>query len=132
MLHPYCFFFQQAVYFRYHERGAVRLVRLILCKVSGGGHFGRTSLRLNWGQNNLSQVSDEAGGEAYDLGVVATPSFNPYFDDISKRLGQQYLLTFLAKPETKAGMRSIKLSTEVPNAELVGAARAYAPASSSR
>lgn len=39
----------------------------------------------------------------------------------------QYLLTFLAKPETKAEMRFIKLSTEVPNAELAGEARVYAP-----
>src|SRR6266446_6075853 len=97
----------------------------------GGGHFGHISWRLNWEQNDLSRVSDEDGGEAYDLGVVGAPSFKPYFDDISQRLSHQYLLTFLAKPETKAGMRSIKLSTEVPNAELVGAARAYAPASAS-
>ncbi len=98
----------------------------------GGGHFGHSSWRLNWEQNDLSRVSDEDGGEAYDLGVVGAPSFKPYFDDISRRLSHQYLLTFLAKPETKAGMRSIKLSTEVPNAELVGAARAYVPASTSQ
>ena len=98
----------------------------------GGGHFGHSSWRLDWEQNDLSRVSDEDGGEAYDLGVVGAPSFKPYFDDISRRLSHQYLLTFLAKPETKAGMRSIKLSTEVPNAELVGAARAYVPASTSQ
>jgi hypothetical protein len=79
----------------------------------------------------LSRVSDETGGEAYDLGLVAAPSFRPYFEDISQRLGHQYLLTFLAKPEKKAGMQSVKLSTEVPNAELVGADRVYVPASSS-
>jgi hypothetical protein len=97
----------------------------------GGGHFGHSFWRLNWGQNDLSRVSDETGGEAYDLGVVAAPSFHPYFDEISQRLGRQYLLTFLAKPEKKAGMQSVKLSTEVPNAELVGADRVYVPASSS-
>jgi hypothetical protein len=97
----------------------------------GGGHFGHSFWRLNWGQNDLSRVSDETGGEAYDLGVVAAPSFHPYFDDISQRLGHQYLLTFLARPEKKAGMQSVKLSTEVPNAELVGADRVYVPASSS-
>ncbi len=97
----------------------------------GGGHFGHSFWRLNWGQNDLSRVSDETGGEAYDLGVVAVPSFRPYFDDISQRLGHQYLLTFPAKPEKKAGMQSVKLSTEVPNAELVGPDRVYVPASSS-
>jgi hypothetical protein len=97
----------------------------------GGGHFGHSFWRLNWGQNDLSRVSDETGGEAYDLGVVAVPSFGPYFDDISQRLGHQYLLTFLGKPEKKAGLQSVKLSTEVPNAELVGADRVYVPAPSS-
>jgi hypothetical protein len=98
---------------------------------SGGDHFGRSSWRLNWGQNNLSRVSDEVGGEPYGLGIMTVPSFKPYFDDISRRLSRQYLLTFLARPDTKAEMRSIKLSTEVPNAELVGAPRVYVPASPS-
>jgi hypothetical protein len=97
----------------------------------GGGHFGHSFWRLNWGQNNLSRISDETGGEAYDLGVMAVPSYTPYFDEITQRLGHQYLLTFLAKPEKKGGMQSVKLSTEVPNAELVGADRVYVPASSS-
>jgi len=38
------------------------------------------------------------------------------------------LLTFLAKPERKAGFQQVKLRTEVPNAELVGADRVYVPA----
>ena len=96
----------------------------------GTGHAGHSFWRANWGQNNLSRISDETGAESYDLGVVAAPSFKPYFDDISKRLGHQYLLTFLAKPEKKAGMQSVKLRTEVPDAELVGASRVYVPASS--
>jgi hypothetical protein len=49
-------------------------------------------------------------------------------EDMSRKLNQQYLLTFIAKPEKKAGMRRIKLQTEVPNAELVSADRVYVPA----
>jgi hypothetical protein len=37
-------------------------------------------------------------------------------------------MTFLPKPEKKAGMQSVKLQTEVPNAELVSADRVYVPA----
>jgi hypothetical protein len=37
------------------------------------------------------------------------------------------LLTFLAKPEKKAGMRRVRLQTEVPNAELVAASQVYVP-----
>jgi hypothetical protein len=96
----------------------------------GTGHSGHTLWRINWGQDNLSRLSDETGAESYDLGLVPGPSFKPYFDDISKRLTHQYLLTFIPKPEKKAGMQSVKLMTEVPDAELVGPRRVYVPASS--
>jgi hypothetical protein len=94
----------------------------------GEGHFGHSFWRVNWGQNYLSQISDEAGGESYYLGTGPPVSFAPYLDDLSHRLTRQYLLTFLAKPEKKAGLQPFKLRTEVPNAELVAADRVYVPA----
>jgi hypothetical protein len=92
------------------------------------GHFGHSFWRANWGQNYLSQLSDETGGESYYLGTGAPVSFGPYLDDLASRLKRQYLLSFLAKPEDKAGLRKVKLRTEVPNAELVAADRVYVPA----
>jgi hypothetical protein len=94
----------------------------------GVGHYGRSFWRMNWGQNYLSQVAEETGGEAYYLGYGAPVSFAPYLEDITVRLGRQYLLTFLAKPQKKPGMQRIKLRTEVPNAELVSADRVFVPA----
>jgi hypothetical protein len=94
------------------------------------GHAGYSFLRQNWGQNNLAQISGETGAESYDLGIVPAESFKPYFDDISRQLGHQYLLTFLAKREKKAGMQTVRLNTESPAAGLVGAGRVYVPASS--
>ena len=94
----------------------------------GTGHFGHSFWRMNWGQNYLSQVSDETGGESYYLGFGAPVSLAPYLDDLTHRLTRQYLLTFLAKPEKKAGLQQVKLRTEVPNAELVAADRVYVPA----
>jgi hypothetical protein len=95
----------------------------------GEGHFGHSYWRTYWGQNYLSQLSDETGGEAYYLiGSAAPVTFAPYLEDISRRMTNQYLLTFIAKPEKKAGMRRIKLQTEVPNGELVSADRVYVPA----
>jgi len=44
----------------------------------GAGHFGHTFWRINWGQNYLSQLSDETGGESYYLGSGAPGSFSPY------------------------------------------------------
>jgi len=96
----------------------------------GVGHYGHSFWRINWGQNYLSQFSDETGGESYYLGFGPAVSFVPYLDDLTHRLTHQYLLTFLAKPEKKGGMQRIKLRTEVPNAELVTATSVYVPAGS--
>jgi hypothetical protein len=97
---------------------------------TGVGHYGHSFWRINWGQNYLSQIADQTGGEAYYLGFGAPVSFVPYLDDLTHRLTHQYLLTFLAKPEKKAGLQQVKLSTEVPNAELVSADHVYVPAGS--
>lgn len=94
----------------------------------GVGHYSHSYWRTNWGQNYLSQLSDETGGESYYIGYGAPVSFKPYLDDLSGKLGNQYLLTFTAKPEKKAGMQRVKLQTEVPNAELVSADAVYVPA----
>jgi hypothetical protein len=94
----------------------------------GAGHLGHTLWRMNWGQNYESQLSDETGGESYSNGLGNPVSFAPYLNDLSQRLTQQYLVTFVTKPEKKAGMRTVKFKTEVPNAEVVGAARVYTPA----
>lgn len=94
----------------------------------GVGHYGHSFWRMNWGQNYLSQLADETGGEAYYLALQAPISFTPYLDDLTHRLGHQYLLTFLAKPEKKAGIQRVRLSTEVRNVELVAADGAYVPA----
>jgi hypothetical protein len=94
----------------------------------GVGRSAGGSGRTNWGQSYLSQVAEGTGGEAYYLGNGAAVSFVPNLDDITSRLGRQYLLTFLAKPQKKAGMQRVKLQTEVPNAELVSADSVYVPA----
>ncbi len=96
----------------------------------GAGHYSRSYWRSNWGQLDLSRVADETGGESYYIGFNAPAvTFVPYLDDVEHRFNNQYLLSFLAKPEKKSGMQRVKLTTELPNTELVGADRAYVPAS---
>ena len=94
---------------------------------TGVGHYGHTLWRFYWGQNYLSEMASETGGEAYFLGYENPVSFAPYLENLTRRLSHQYLLTFLAKPEKKPGLQSVKLWTEVPNAELVAADRVYVP-----
>ncbi len=94
---------------------------------TGVGHYGHTFWRFSWGQNYLSEMASETGGEAYFLGFETPVSFAPYLEDLTRRLTHQYLLTFLAKPEKKPSLQSVKLWTEVSNAELVAADRVYVP-----
>jgi hypothetical protein len=95
---------------------------------SGAGHFGHSLWRINQGQNNLSQLADKTGGESYFQGLDTPVSFGPFLDEFADRLNHQYLLTFLIKPDKKPSYRHVRLETEVPNAELVSADRAYVPA----
>jgi hypothetical protein len=96
----------------------------------GAGHSSHSYWRSYWGQLYLSRVADETGGESYYIGFTGPAvTFVPYLDDVEHRLNNQYLLTFLAKPEKKSGMQRVKLTTELPNTELVGAERVYVPAS---
>jgi len=93
----------------------------------GGGHFGHSPWMINWGQNYLSEMADATGGEAYYVGNDTPPSFRPYFTDLTERISHQFLLTFEAQPGKKSGFERIKLSTEVPNVELVTQRQVYVP-----
>jgi hypothetical protein len=96
----------------------------------GRGHAAHSYWRYYWGQIYLSQVADETGGESYYIGFTGAPvAFTPYLNDVAEKLNHQYFLGFVAKPEKKAGMRRVRLKTEVPNAELVAAPQVYVPAS---
>jgi hypothetical protein len=90
------------------------------------GHFGHSYSQAYWGQTYLSKLADETGGEAYYVGFTGPPvSFTPFLDDVQKRLAHQYVLTFMPKPQKKAGWQRIRLMTEVPNTDLVAPTRVW-------
>jgi hypothetical protein len=95
---------------------------------TGVGHYGHSFWRVNWGQNYLSEVATETGGEAYFQGFETPISFTPFLEDLARRLTHQYHLEFAAKPEKKAGLQKVRVKTEVPNVELVAADKVYVPA----
>jgi len=96
----------------------------------GAGHFGHSRFQSYWGQNYLAELSEGTGGEGYYIGFFGpAPDFTPYLKDAANRLEHQYLLTFLAEPQKKAGVRPIKLKTELHNVDLVAAKAVYVPAS---
>jgi hypothetical protein len=89
------------------------------------GHMGHSMWRGNWGQNYLSQLSDETGGESYGAFMGAPVSIAPNLDDINQKLNRQYLLAFTVKPGKKAGFRDIKVKTELPKVDLIAPDRVW-------
>jgi hypothetical protein len=93
------------------------------------GHIGHSYWLNYWGQLYLSALAEQTGGEAYYIGFTGAPvAFAPYLDNVAHRLSHQYLLTFHAKPQKKAGFQRIKIKTEVPHVDLVAPERVYVPA----
>lgn len=91
------------------------------------GQAGHSFYLMNWAQNQLAQHTEETGGEAYMLGFGPPVCFAPYFDEIAATPGTSVPRDFSYKPETKGGLREVRLTTEVPNAELIAAAKVYVP-----
>jgi hypothetical protein len=54
-------------------------------------------------------------------------SLAPYLEDLTQRLSGQYLLTFVAKPENKPGLQSVKIKAEPPHVMIVGPSKVYVP-----
>lgn len=107
------------------QRAGVQVYTLY---ASGAGHSGHSMFRINSGQNNLAQVTEQTGGEAYFQGFQTPIAFAPFLKQLADRLRHQYRLTILATPGKKANSQSVRLETEVPNAELVAAESVYVPA----
>lgn len=82
------------------------------------GHFGHSLWQITWGQNYLSQLAEETGGEFFWLGTSNPVSFSPYVKTLNEHFGNQYVLSFLAP--ANAGDKRLHLKTEVPHATLVG------------
>jgi hypothetical protein len=94
------------------------------------GHFGHSYYRSYWGQNYLSELSEMTGGESYYLlGPQAPVAFAPYLNQLNRELSNQFMLTFLAKPQKKAEIESVKLTSEIRSVDFVHAPRVCVPPS---
>lgn len=94
----------------------------------GAGTFYRSGWQTYWGQIYLSHVAKETGGQAYYIGFNRPAvAFAPFLDDLANRLNHQYLLSFLAEPEKRAGLEPVKVSTPESNTELVAAESVFVP-----
>lgn len=95
----------------------------------GAGHRSRNSFRVFYAQGNLSQLSGDTGAESYYLGYSAPVSFKPYLDEIATHLSNQYMLTFSgAGGGAKGKFERARVTTELPNVELMSANQVFLPA----
>jgi hypothetical protein len=86
------------------------------------GHLGHSYYRTYWGENYLSELSEMTGGESYYiLGPQAPVSFLPYLKKLNEQLPNQFLLSFQPKPEKKAGVESVKITSEIHDVDFVHA-----------
>ena len=90
----------------------------------GVGHSAHSYWQITWGQNGLSQLAEESGGEFYWQGMSNPVSFSPFLDEFSRVLNNQYLVTFDAggKP---ASFEPIKVRTEIPHVSVVAPSKVY-------
>jgi hypothetical protein len=89
------------------------------------GHRSHGFGLVNVGQNNLSKMTDETGGEVYYLGFNAPVSFKPYLDEIHLHLSNQYLLSFAGDGGAKGKYLRIQVKSELPNVEFSHANNAF-------
>ena len=84
------------------------------------GHMGHSYYRTYWGQNYLSELSEMTGGESYYLmGPQSPVSFSPYLKKLSEQLPDQFLLSFVPKPDKKAGLQSVKVTSEIHDVDFL-------------
>ncbi len=94
----------------------------------GVGRLYRNYWEATNGQLGIAKLSDVTGGESFFLGLQSPVSFAPYLDQLQKILDNQYLLSFSAKPDKKAGLQFVTLSTEVAGVEFAAADAIWVPA----
>ena len=92
---------------------------------NSAGHFGHSLWQINWGQNYLSQLAEDTGGEFFWLGNSNPVSCAPYLNELNQHFHSQHVITFLA--QGNPGYRRAKLKTEVPHVTLVGPSKVYVP-----
>jgi len=77
-----------------------------------GGAGGGDGLATEGGQSHLSQLTEATGGFSYWNGAGNPVSFQSYFDDLNKRLANQYALEFNAHLSGKPSNETLKLKIE--------------------
>lgn len=78
------------------------------------GRIDNTNYGDNTGQNLMQEVTQETGGKNFWEGLGNPVSFQPYFEELTRRLRNQYELGFVAPIKGKPEVESFKLKLSAP------------------
>jgi hypothetical protein len=93
------------------------------------GFASRTFVGINGGQNYLTQLSDETGGQLYYEGFGNPVDMTPFFKSITKKLNNQYELTLTPPPNARKGVDLLKVNVSAPNIQVQAPQRIFFPPS---
>lgn len=82
------------------------------------GVASRVGFLADGGQNLLSEITANTGGELYYQGLSNPVSFTPFLNELSKRLENQYELGFLVSGKKKPEIASLKVKLVMPSVKL--------------
>lgn len=78
------------------------------------GRLDRSGYETDAGQNLLAQLTAATGGNSYWQGFGNPVSLRPYFQDIEKRLANQYEVSFMAPSADNSRVVGFKLKVNQP------------------
>jgi len=82
------------------------------------GRFDRSMYANNAGQNLLLAVTQATGGKSFWEGMGNPVSFQPYFEELTRRFKNQYELSFAVPMNGKPQIEQFKLKFKAPGSEV--------------
>jgi hypothetical protein len=82
------------------------------------GIVSSTQYQNNAGQNHLIAVTEATGGKSFWMGMGNPVSLQPFFDELARRLRNQYELGFVGTLKDKPEIESLKVKLSTPGADV--------------
>ena len=79
------------------------------------------------GQGSLERLAEETGGNAFFEGFITPISLQPFLNQFTRMLGQQYVLTFMADANPKGEFSRLKVTSEQGGVQLHAAEHVMVP-----
>jgi len=90
------------------------------------------SMASNGGESLMGELAAATGGKNYWSGTENPVSFQPFFDDVLKRLANQYALGFTARLDRKPMVETMKVKIEALGLEVTAPQQVFVSAGSSQ